>query len=998
MSPQPLPRIPLPLVGRVSEFGEVRELLSRAEESHGGAVLLHGGTGVGKSRLLDVAVEQAAGRGWYTVRGRSYPVEAGIPYAPFADGFVPFLRSLGPDLVSLLTRGGEGDLGHLFPSIRGEDWNPGRFGDPAELKSRLLWNFTQFVTRASARQPLLLVLDDLQWGDASSLELLHFLARQISGDRVAVLGAYNDTLSGDNPRLRATEQSLVSIGAAVSVAIDPLDEAATASLVRAAFGVQGVGVVESFASALFRWTRGNPFFLEETLKALVESGRLRREDGEWVGWAVEDLTLPASVREAVLQRVGALSLRTRSLAELIAAIGTNVTFDTLLAISGLDPEAFVESIADLRRHRLIEERSESGSIAYDFGHPMVREVVYTEIGLTRARLLHGRIGLALEEQLGEGATGRAGELAYHFTRAGSWELMPRAIGYLAAAGRAALRTHSNREAADYLQTALDRISERAESPDPALVEDLARARQRLGDFDGAGQLWREILASRERSGDEAGVANAWRRLGVVEYWRGAYGEALDHLERALSGADRAGDATLAARIHLARGECFMEVGRADRAGEEIRLALTLAESGGSPAVMARAHLASLLLHTWLGPPEKARHHGAQALEHAERLGDRSLLCTVHWGMAVHAGLTSDVPAFTLHTAESGRVAEEIGSPLHRIRVAEPVIEYLSNTGEWQRALELAEPTIAAARALNQRSSLARLLVWTSLILLGRGDVRRGEAYAREAWELSGAGREGGTGDVHVVVPAHVGLAAYHMTVGEFDRAVALGHAGLEIADRSGYAVWSIHRLLPLLAEAYVWKGDLEGAALVGRRLRAASERIGHTLGLAWADACDAVLVWLGGDVRGAIDRLGAAAERLDQVPAVPDAARLRRHLAARLRDAGERETALRLLRDVHDVFVRLGAERELAKTREQMRELGARPPVRDPGRGIEGLSTREIEIATLVSQGRSNKAIAKILDISPRTVSTHLSNIFGKLGVASRLELTDQLRETGLAG
>jgi DNA-binding CsgD family transcriptional regulator len=122
---------------------------------------------------------------------------------------------------------------------------------------------------------------------------------------------------------------------------------------------------------------------------------------------------------------------------------------------------------------------------------------------------------------------------------------------------------------------------------------------------------------------------------------------------------------------------------------------------------------------------------------------------------------------------------------------------------------------------------------------------------------------------------------------------------------------------------------------------------------------------------------------------VPAATRLRRHLAARLRDSGQREQALVELRHVHDVFARMGADFELAKTRDQIRELGARPPSREAPAGADMLSTRELQIARMVIGNLSNKSIAKALAISPRTVGTHLTNIFRKLEVETRGELSD---------
>ena len=139
--------------------------------------------------------------------------------------------------------------------------------------------------------------------------------------------------------------------------------------------------------------------------------------------------------------------------------------------------------------------------------------------------------------------------------------------------------------------------------------------------------------------------------------------------------------------------------------------------------------------------------------------------------------------------------------------------------------------------------------------------------------------------------------------------------------------------------------------------------------------------------------LRKAAEELEAVPMIFDAARLRRQLAGRLADLGQRDAALDELRRVHDVFLRIGAKPELKKTRAMFGELDTRPPSISKGSGAEALSQRELEIARLVARRKSNKAIAKELGISPRTVSTHLSNTFQKLEIGSRGELADYARE-----
>ena len=974
----------------------IHTLLDGAEMGRGGTLILNGNSGVGKSRLLRTASEDAVRRGWTSAFGRAYPVVSGIPYAPFTDAFLPLLRRMPADASQ--TNGDAGEFAYFFPMLRSLGISlQGAANEPAELRSRLLFNVTQFLSRLAASRPLLLILDDLQWADASSLELLHFMARQIGSHRIALLCACNDALLDRSPQLGAMQQSLASHEAVQIRAVSPLSHVETAEMIHRIFGTEELATAE-FTALLYGWTRGNPFFLEEVLKSVVQSGKLHRDEGMWSGWESAEFFLPSSIRDAVLQRLTGLSTRAREVADLMAVIGTNIAHESLSSLFDLTEEQLVGAIDELRRLRVLEERLESNAVVYDFTHPVLRETLYGELGLARAKLLHRRVAEALEEGYGAASMQHAYELAYHFARARSHHLADRTVRYLCAAGRAALAKYSNREAADYLSTALERVSEMPTvSMPPGLLEDLARARSRLGDFDVAVELLQRTREAALAAGSDAGVAAAERRLGLVRYRSGRLADALGHYATGLEWAARAGDKGLYARLKLAQGDCLLELGRSAEALECIQEALPIAADLGETALIARVQLALLLLHTWVGPPDRARAHGELTLALADEMNDMGLCCTVHWALTVLAGFTGDAAGTVHHNTACARLADTLQSPLHQLRAAELAVEYSATTGDWAAGIAEGERAINSARALRQHGPLVRLLVWTGIIHLGRGDTERGKGHIDEAWYLSGSDGSPGTTDVHALVPAHFGRAAYHVAVGEFSAAVQIGEAGLAIAECAGYTVWGIHRLLPIIAEAYLSMGDIEGAARIGARLRQDSQRLEHPLGLAWADVCDGFLVWMRGDIAGGIEQLRAAAERLEAIGVTPDAARLRRHLAARLRDHGQRDEALRELRHLHEVFSQLGAAGELSKTREQMRELGARPPTRETAPGLAGLSAREIQIGRLLSAHRTNKSIARQLDISPRTVGTHLTNIFRKLKVDSRAAVEDVFRQMDLA-
>src|SRR5258705_1295736 len=259
-----------PLVGRSGELAFLAKTLDEAANGAGRSVFIVGEGGIGKTRLAAAAVERAKKPGWSVAIGRSYPVETGVRYALFSDALLPLVRALEPGALSVLTRGGAADLGYLFPNLgtSGDRARASAGADPSEIKARLLWNFTQFLVRLSAKQPLFIVLENLQWADASSLDLLHFIARQIEAQKIVLLGTYNETERDSNAVRRTTDQSLLRLGSLVVHKLAPLGAADVEEIVTEMFGADKAST-RGFSALLYDRTRGNPFFVEETLKSLV---------------------------------------------------------------------------------------------------------------------------------------------------------------------------------------------------------------------------------------------------------------------------------------------------------------------------------------------------------------------------------------------------------------------------------------------------------------------------------------------------------------------------------------------------------------------------------------------------------------------------------------------------------------------------------------------------------------------------------------------------------
>lgn len=931
----------VPLVGRQREVEILRRTLETAEVRVGGAVFFRGPRGVGKTRLAHEVAEYARSRGWTVLTGRAHPSERLVPYAPFSDALMPLLRGLDLEAIARLTPGTDAALCALFPALgrapRSSDLS---LAGPAESRTRLYWQFSSMLSSIAAHRPLLIALEDLDFADRASLELFEFVARQSRSEPILYLAEYTGADPERMKTLRELEQSLVAQGAGKVIELSPLDESGTAQFVREAFELDDEGEASRLAEVVYSWSRGNPFFMTGTLRGLVEGGALRKEDGRWRAHRLDTIELPHTVRDAVLVWMGHLSERTLEVARNLAMIGRQVEYELLRHVVRLDDGELSGALDELVRHQLVTEAESHWTLSYAFRNPIIPEVLRGELALARRRDLHARIAQSLEAYYGRHADDHADELAYHYGRAHPGTSGLKAIHYLMVAGEAALQRHASREAAAYLQEALDRTDAAAPSvvlergapesiPRERILKGLARARRRLGDVAAGVAIWRRLLASaRERYGPEE-VAALHREIGLTYMAGGALEEAIEEFAAATEWASAAGKIPLVVRAQLAQAQCFQSAGRAIEAEEAMSTSLTLATEFGRPGLLSQVYRSMTQLEFWRGHVAEAREAAQKAMELSRETGNRGVAFWSHWAMAALEGLVGNTEPMSAYVEAARRIAEDVGSPLYDLATKELQLELHYARGGWTEGLELGHRAIEMARATDGRLVLPRLLVWVSLIHIGRGELDVADQLTTEAWEASGAARADDYAsfvDLHAVVPAHIGRASCALAKGEWTEAIRIAEAGLRIADRSGYIVWSIHHILPIIAEAAIHARDLDRASVIGRRLREEAERMNHPLGLAWADACDAVLTWLHGDAAIGAKALRQGAEAMESIPMTYEAARLRRQLAGRLAEVGDREGALEELESAYRVFVRLGAVPERTKAEGQFGELDAEVP------------------------------------------------------------------------
>jgi DNA-binding CsgD family transcriptional regulator len=1010
--PTSVPALTLPFIGREREFEQIARARAAAASGHGQVLFLSGDAGVGKTRLVQESARVARAEGWQVAIGYAYPLETAIPYASFADAIGPVLAALDPGALMRLTRGDRAILAALAPALSPTLVERGgtlasmlsEGVPPAEQRVRLHTTILQVLTKLAEKHPLLLCLENVQWADSASVELLHFLGRQVGTQRLLLIVNWNETDRPLPDDLRIALRSLRALGAATDLRLTPLSVEEVRTLLARLFAVDAA-VVDRFAARLHHATQGNAFFLDQTLRELVTRGDLRLQGGIWVGWHVETLALPPSVLDVLAQRLARLSPEARRLADVIGVAGSSATHDVVRAMFDRGEDAMHAGLLQLRENGIIVERAEADGVAYLFAHPMMQRAVVERVGLARERELHATLAGTIERLAGPRAASHTEAIARHWLHADPRTQPGTAVRWLVAAGHQALARLARREAAAMLRAALDRADAHPDDVPAgtadALVDELMRVYRRLGDHQHALAMCKRGIEQATAIDSVLQRAIAERRYALALQALARREESLAHFDLAIEHARRAGAASLVVRTQLAKADSMQALGMVEEAKREVADAVTTAERLDDLSLLARAHRLLLMLHIWSGPAHRAWSYARRAVHLAERSGERNLRWQAHFGAAVLGGLTSQTRALATHLAEATRLAEELASPALELRCAEIALEYAAGIGEWDRAITEGERAVAMARAFDQVTLLARLLHWVSGVYLQRGDVLTAQRLVQEAWDVSGAAQLDldRPYEVHGVLPAYVARTRYLDAVGERAEALRHGHVALEMAQRTGYIAWAVYRLLPTMADAALVLGDHATLAIVRTRLAHDASYLAHPIGTAWVSVIDGEAAHEAQRYGEAITQLQRAIAQLEAVPFPFDAAKTRLRLARVHADSGARDEAIHEAKEALVMFDQLGARPAAEDTRALLRELGARVASTGSGAPVDGLAaltSRELDIVRLVAQRLTNKEIGARLGITARTAGTHLANIFDKLGVRDRTALGDLARERGM--
>ena len=997
-------------IGRTSELASLQRAAEAADDARPSLLLLGGEAGVGKSRLLGELIASRGASGWLVLEGATIAVGAeGLPFEPVAAALRSAVRALGRERVAELAGPSLPDLARLLPELAGSrDQVPLALTQAEWLQVRTFEGVLGLLDRLGAESAVMLVIEDAHWADRSTRDLLSFLARNVRDERVLIVVSFRtDELHRRHP-LVGWLAEVERLPRVERVDLPRFDRAELGELL---VGILGTRPPAALVDTIAARSDGNAFFVEELVSGLDDAGAGR---------------LPATVREIVLARLAGLPEPAARLVEVAAVAGREVDHDLLAEVAGLANLGILDALRDAVASHLLVAVTDGVQERYRFRHALVQEAVYDDMLPSDRRQLHGAYAraIAAHDAPATGQTAsRLAELAHHWSAAHE---PVRALAASVAAGDAARAAFAFAEAAGHYERATELWdvvpeADRPRDRDLGGLFDLASAMVALvGDPARAIALAERAIEVLDR--DPAAVAverraAARERLGRAAWLSGDGARSISALEEAAAMLAGASASVEHARVQAGLAANLMLAGRVRDSAPVAERAIELARAAGARDIEAHAMSTLGVDRGSLGRVAEAVDLLERALAMAEELGEPTTVGRTYANLGTVRQMGGDLEgalATYLRGIESSRRHgnERTFGAFLTINAAGELILL----GRHAEAAELFARVEAAGllpgiATIHFHITRSELRVRTGDMAGARADlgVARAEAASIEDVQFAGD-LEGITGELALEEDQP------ESALEAIDHGYARVEGGVDPRVIGPLAMFGLRAAADVAVRARARRDK----AAVDAALTSARGMLEHydqaissmdepdeaaTREIAWVRALlHAELARAQGE-----DSPGMWAAIRPVLAARPtpylEAYVLWRQVEASPAGAPDAAHALRdAWRIASELRARPMLTRLEALSRRRRIELAAASldaPAAVPGPAAEppdpfGLTTREREILHLLAEGYSNRRIAEALFITESTAGVHVSNILGKLGVASRTEAATTAVRLGL--
>ncbi|HVK23374.1 MAG TPA: AAA family ATPase [Actinokineospora sp.] len=939
------------LVGRGAELDALRDTVARQPS----VVMVEGEAGVGKSRLIRELVRNGDLGPLHVLLGQCQPLREPFPYGAVMEA----LRGCADRLAHRppLSRVA-GVLGQLLPELADLlPEAPAPSGDPRSDRHRMFRAVRELL---DATGPVLMVVEDLHWADDGSRQLLRFLMADPPPNLSILVTYRREDVPGGVPLGTAYRPPAGITSLLMQLA--PLDADGVRALTAAILDEDGVS--NDFAAKLHERTAGIPFVVEETLRAMRNPAGAVHADGATARRLLENAEVPVLLRDAMAERLAGLPIAGTRLAQAAAVLGVPTSADVLGEVAGVGEQRVRAALSAALAGHVLHE-TESGR--YAFRHQMARDAVYDTLSGPDRQQLHLRAITALERADPRPLL----QLAEHSKRA---DRVTDWLRYGEAAADRATEVGDAATATSLLQRLLT---------EPSLsTADIDRLAVKLGQvaFTGLDQInpavtLRRMLADRRLSTAARGEVRLFLGLLLIRQ-AGGLKTARGEIELAIADLDERPD--LAARGTAVLGQPF--IGDTPRAEFEPWLRRTDELIEATDDVELRISLLANNLGSRVHTGDRAVGAEVDRLPRTvETAAAQRHLARVHCNMADACVCVGHFARAEEYLRTGLRLADDCGAPyvVSTARATKVRLDWF--TGEWNGLSD------RAGRLLEEYRDLLPVASELCLVLGGlavaRGEWTEALSYLTETGAY--APQESIT---QIALGGCAGLARTWLAQDELAKACADVDRGMALLRRKDVWGWA-GEIVPVAVTAYLRAGRHDDAARVVEETAASVAELDAPMAAAAVDGCRGELAEAAGDVTSAVEHYQAAIAAYEKLNAPYYAAMVAEKQALCLLPA-DGVGAADQLSTLVDTYDGLGATRDAARCRHLLRGVGGAKPSRRGRRGYGNeLSPREHEVARLLAGGHTNREIADVLFLSPRTVEQHAARVLRKLGVTSRAEL-----------
>lgn len=721
------------LIGREAELARLNAYLDQAWAGDAKLVVIEGEAGVGKTRLAAELAGQVRLRGGLRLQGACHETEH-TPYSPIAEWLEEASRS--DEDFNALVAGYEPELARLVPRLRPAAASDNGL-DVRQAQLRFFDAVVRVLARLSQRRPLMLLLDDLQWADEATLELLHYLVRNAGGQRILICATARREARDTSVGLLNFLRDLSRLRLLARIDLERLSPRATADLIAAMLGVNESP--RELAERIYAESEGNPFFIEEILKALAEEGLLARQAGRWQLKADAGLTMlriPATIVDVIERRLAHLTEADRVVLNWAAVLGHDFAYQALLSASGLEEGALLDALDSLLRSQLIAEVRDPRQDRYRFTHAKIQEVVYADLNLARRKRMHRSVGEAIEAIYANRLEEMSPILAHHFIEGGD---ASKIVKYSVMAGDRARRLYANQEAIAFYRHVIA-LSDTISDVDLLITarQGLGEVHHLIGEYEQAAASFRAVIALLPQSRREAferrrSTAEAWRRVGQTRETQSDYAEALHAYEQGLASLD-VSDAEARARLLNAIAWVHIRQGEYERAAGQCVHSIELAAD--APDIVATAYGYLGVAAGFQGDYASAADYHLKSLALWERIGDRS---QVAHELNRLGNLAEEGRAYETaieYYQKSLRLCQQIGHSLGTAYLLNNLGVIAQDRGQLGAARDYFQQSLAIFQRIGSKDGMA--IAYTNLaeILLAQQAPDQAAAYLSQAQALT----------------------------------------------------------------------------------------------------------------------------------------------------------------------------------------------------------------------------------------------------------------------